>query len=58
MSAASMMNELSGSLVLLSGVGTQMMTTSACSSTSGSAEARSLPDSTSGARAAVGTSPT
>ncbi len=55
-SAASMMNELSGSLVLLSGVGTQMMMTSAAPSTSGSADPVSVPALTSGSSVDDGTS--
>src|SRR5665213_1635175 len=47
-SAASMMNELSGSFVLLSGVGTQMMIASASASTAGSLELDRLPARTSG----------
>ena len=43
--------------VLLSGVGTQMTTTSASPSTLGSPEASSLPDLTSGARTLSGMSP-
>ena len=46
---ASMMNELSGSLVLLRGVGTHTRMASACPSTSGSVDAASLPARTRGA---------
>ena len=55
-SAAFRMNELSGSLVLLSGVGTQMMMASARPSTSGSVEADSFFSVTSGSTTEVGTS--
>ena len=56
-SAAIMMKPLSGSLVLLSGVGTQMTTTSASPSTFGSVDASSLPDETSGPSTASEMSP-
>ena len=56
MSAASRMKELSGSLVLLSGVGTQMITTSAFPNTSGLSLAMSLPEATSGPSTDEGTS--
>ena len=50
------MNELSGSLVLFSGVGTQMIRASAWPSTSGSIEADSRCSFTSGSTTEVGTS--
>src|SRR5271157_28194 len=49
---------MSGSLVLRSGVGTQMLIVSSSSTAEKSAVARSFPDSTSGPSAALGTSPT
>ncbi len=51
------MKLMSGSLVLRSGVGTQMLMVSSSSTAEKSVVARSLPDSTSGASVELGMSP-
>jgi hypothetical protein len=55
-SVALTMKEMSGSLVLLSGVGTHTITASAEAMTDSSVDAVSLPSATRGARTAVGMS--
>jgi hypothetical protein len=55
---ADTMKLMSGSLVLRSGVGTQMLMVSSSSTAEKSVVARSLPDSTSGLSVALGISPT
>ncbi len=52
------MKLMSGSLVFLSGVGTQMLMVSSSSTAEKSVVARSLPVSTSGLSVALGISPT
>ena len=51
------MKLMSGSLVLRSGVGTQMLMVSSSRTAEKSVVARNLPDSTSGASTALGISP-